>query len=444
MAGESAGRYATGGGGGVSVRFPAMARILLGTLGSHGDVDPFIGLGVGLAARGHAVTLATSPYYRDAVTGAGLGFAPVGPDLSPADPALVARVMHPTRSAEFVIKELVAPWIPRFAADCAPLVREADLVVTHPLTMTLPLLAEHQGVPWASTMLSPVTFLSPTDLPAVPMAPWLPHLARAAPWLAPAIVASGKWLSRRWLAPVDRLREQLGLPDRGNPLFEGGQSPRLVLALYSRVLGEPQPDWPAHAVITGAIGHDAAHGAALPPALDSFLEGGPPPVVFTLGSSAVITPGRFWEASIEAARRLGVRAVLLAGPFTPALQRAGLPAGMLAVERAPHSLLFPRCAAVAHQCGVGTLMQALRAGLPTLAVPYANDQPDNAHRIARLGVARVIPAWRYRARGAAAALDALLHDPEYRANAARVAARVRAERGVETACDALAGAFALE
>ncbi len=406
-------------------------------------MDPFIGLGVGLAARGHTVTVATSPYYREAVTAAGLRFAPVGPDLSPADPALVARVMHPVRSAEFVIKELVAPWIPHFAADSAPLVRQADLVVTHPLTMALPLLAQHHGIPWASTMLSPVTFLSPTDLPAVPMAPWLPTVARAAPWMAPAIVASGKWLSRRWLAPVDRLREQLGLPDRGNPLFEGGQSPDLVLALYSRVLGAPQPDWPPHTVLTGAIGHDAPFGAALPPSLAAFLDDGPPPVLFTLGSSAVITPGRFWTASIEAARRLGVRAVLLAGPFVPTLQQAGLPPGMLAVERAPHSLLMPRCAAVAHQCGVGTLMAALRAGLPTLAVPYANDQPDNAHRIARLGVARVIPAWRYRARGAAAALDALRHDPAYRANAARASDVVRAERGAEAACDALERVFAL-
>lgn len=421
-----------------------MARILLGALGSHGDIDPFIGLGVGLAARGHAVTLATSPYYARAVTGAGLTFAPVGPDLSPADPALVAKVMHPVRGSELVLRELVAPWIPRFAADCAPLVREAELVVTHPLMMVLPLLAQHHGVPWASTQLSPVTFLSPTDMPVLPPFPWVKQLERLGPWVGRGLAAAGRRATRPWLRPVDRLREQLGLPDRGHPLFEGGHSPSLVLALYSRVLGEPQPDWPAHTVLTGAIGQDAMHGAALPPALAAFLDDGPPPVVFTLGSSAVITPGHFWEASVAAARRLGVRAVLLAGPFAPALQGAGLPAGMLAVERAPHSLLFPRCAAVAHQCGVGTLMQGLRAGLPTLAVPYANDQPDNAYRIARLGVARVIPAWRYRARGAAAALDALLHDPAHRDAAARVAARVRAEDGVRTACEALATRYALD
>jgi UDP:flavonoid glycosyltransferase YjiC (YdhE family) len=419
-----------------------MARILLGALGSHGDIDPFIGLGVGLAARGHTVTLATSPYYRPVVAGAGLRFAPVGPDLSPADPALVAKVMHPVRGSERVIRELVAPWIPRFAADCAPLVRQADLVVTHPLMMVLPLLAQHHGVPWASTQLSPVTFLSPTDMPVLPPFPWVKQLERLGPWVGRAFGAGARWVSRRWLRPVDHLREQLGLPDRGHPLFEGGHSPSLVLALYSRALGAPQPDWPPQTVLTGAIGHDAVHGATLPPALAAFLDDGPAPVVFTLGSSAVITPGRFWEASIAAAQALGVRAVLLAGALAPALQR-GLPSSMLAVERAPHSRLFPRATAVAHQCGVGTLMQGLRAGLPTLAVPYANDQPDNAYRIARQGVARVIPAWRYRARGATTALEALLHDPAYRDAAARVAAQVRAEEGVRTACDALETRFAL-
>jgi rhamnosyltransferase subunit B len=418
-----------------------MAKILLGCLGSHGDVDPFIGLGVGLAARGHQVSLATSPYYARAVTGAGLTFCPVGPDLSPADPALVARVMHPWRSAELILRELVAPWVPMMAAQCAPLVREADLVVAHPLTMTLPLLAEHHGVPWASTHLSPVTWLSPTDMPVFPPAPWVNRLERLGPWVGRWLAASARRATRPFLRPVDALRVQLGIPDRGNPLFGGLQSPTLVLALYSRVLGDPQPDWPAHAVITGAIGHDAAHGAALSPQLAAFLDDGPPPVVFTLGTSAAITPGRFWPETVAAVRQLGARAVLLAGPFAAALQREALPRGVLVVERAPHSLLMPRASAVVHQCGVGTLMQGLRAGVPALAVPYANDQPDNAARIARLGVARIIPAGRYRARRAAAALDALLHDPAYRAAAARVAARVRAEHGVTTACDALEARF---
>ena len=123
--------------------------------------------------------------------------------------------------------------------------------------------------------------------------------------------------------------------------------------------------------------------------------------------------------------------------------RASYPPEVLVVERAPHSLLMPRCTVVVQQCGVGTLMQALRAGVPTLAVPFANDQPDNAYRAAKLGVARIVSATRYRRRRVAMELDRLLSDPTYRAASARVAAEVRAERGVEGACDAIEGTFSL-
>jgi UDP:flavonoid glycosyltransferase YjiC (YdhE family) len=216
-----------------------------------------------------------------------------------------------------------------------------------------------------------------------------------------------------------------------------------VLALFSKVLGAPQPDWPAKVVVTGQMFHDAAHGTALTPEIEAFLAQGPAPILFTLGSSAVLTPGRFWEESLTAVRALGQRAICLVGPENQAMLRASHPPEILVVERAPHSLLMPRCAAVVQQCGVGTLMQTLRAGVPTLAVPFANDQPDNAYRAARLGVAQIVPAPRYRRRRVAMALDALLTNPAYRAASLRVAAEVRAERGVDAACDAIEGTFRL-
>ncbi|MEY4607886.1 MAG: hypothetical protein RL625_103, partial [Gemmatimonadota bacterium] len=147
--------------------------------------------------------------------------------------------------------------------------------------------------------------------------------------------------------------------------------------------------------------------------------------------------------SLAAVRALGQRAIFLVGPENHEMLRTSFPPEILVVERAPHSLLIPRCAVVVQQCGVGTLMQALRAGVPTLAVPFANDQPDNAYRAARLGVARIIPASRYRRRRVAVALDQLLTDPSYRAASARVAAEVRAERGVDAACDAIERTFTL-
>jgi UDP:flavonoid glycosyltransferase YjiC (YdhE family) len=210
-----------------------------------------------------------------------------------------------------------------------------------------------------------------------------------------------------------------------------------VLALFSPVLAEPQPDWPRHVVVTGQCLYDAPHGAALSPELDAFLAAGDAPLVFTLGSAAVAVAGDFYVESVAAARALGRRAVLLVGRDGTAAWAGERGADVHVAAAAPHSRLFPRAAAVVQQCGVGTLGQGLRAGRPILGVPFAHDQPDNAHRARRLGLARVLPAHRYRAARAATELRALLEDPSYAEAAARVGARVRAEDGVAAACEAL-------
>jgi UDP:flavonoid glycosyltransferase YjiC (YdhE family) len=175
----------------------------------------------------------------------------------------------------------------------------------------------------------------------------------------------------------------------------------------------------------------------LPPALETFLAAGPPPLVFTLGSSAVGAAGRFYHESAAAAARLGARAVLLTGGFA-ANQPARVPDGVLVVDRAPHQLLFPRARAVVHQGGAGTTAQALRAGSPMLVVPHSHDQPDNAYRVARLGVARTLYPKRYTAAHAARELRRLLDDPSYADHARSVAALVATEGGGDAAAAAIA------
>jgi len=113
----------------------------------------------------------------------------------------------------------------------------------------------------------------------------------------------------------------------------------------------------------------------------------------------------------------------------------------IAIERAPHSLLFPRASAVVQQCGIGTMAQGLRSGRPMLAVPYSHDQPDNALRAERLGVARVVYPRRYRPARVARELEKLLSDPRYASSAARVAIEIAKEGGAEAACDAIESTF---
>lgn len=416
-----------------------MARIVITTWGSFGDVNPYLALGLGLRERGHDVVLCMPPYYEAVVRGADLGFAPGAPDADPAlDRGLVRKVMHPRNGAEAIFREVLIPALGDAHTKLTAAVQGADLVVTHPAALAAPIVVEQQRLKWVSTILSPLNFMSAYDPILPPMVPWLRHLpwsvhVRFADWLA----GGGRQVAARWMAPVQTFRASLGLPPSENPMFEGQHSPYAVLALYSKVFGGPYPDYPRRVTITGQLRHDRSHGTALSPGLQAFLDAGDAPVVFTLGTSAVEVAGRFWEESMAAVAQLGVRGVLLAGREAAARLAAQAPAHVLVVEGAPHSLLFPRAAAVVHQCGMGTLGTAFAAGVPQLAVPYANDQPDNAWRLERLGVARSLYPQRYRAARVVAELRALRDDPRYGRRAREIAAVVNTERGVATACDVI-------
>lgn len=417
-------------------------RIVITTFGSYGDVYPYVGLALGLKARGHTPVLAMPAYYRATVEREGLDFHPVRPDVDPTDRALIRRIMDAARGTEFLVRDLLLGSLRESYADLREAAAGADLLLTHPVTFAGPILAQRERLPWVSSVLAPMSFFSVHDLPVFPPAPWVKRLERV-PGAAAALVGTARRVIGGWGEAVYDFRKELGLPRGGDPIFEGQHSPRLVLALFSRVLAEPRPDWPASARITGAIPYNRPDSQRpLSPELESFLAAGPPPVVFTLGSSAVGAPGDFYRESVEAARRLGVRAVLLVGPHAENRALGTLPAGVQLEDFAPHAALFPRASVVVHQGGAGTLHQALRAGRPTLVTPFAHDQPDNAHRVERLGVSRTLRPSRYRAGRVEKELKRLLEEPAYAARAEAVAEEVRGEDGVGAACGAIEAVLA--
>jgi UDP:flavonoid glycosyltransferase YjiC (YdhE family) len=290
--------------------------------------------------------------------------------------------------------------------------------------------AEELGLPWLSSVLAPMSFFSAHDLPVFAAAPQVHAARHLGLGACRSIIRMAKLAARHWADPVRLLRAELGLPEAPDPVFEGQYSPLGVLALFSRELADPQPDWPPHTHITGPLFYDGgASSNGLPRSLAQFLDGGEAPVVFTLGTSAVGAAGRFYEQSAAAARQLGVRAVLLVGTDPRNRPASPLPASILLCDYAPYSALFPRAAAVVHQGGVGTMAQAMRAGRPMLVVPHAHDQPDNAFRAERLGIARVLYPKHYKASRAAESLAQLLADRGMATAAAEVGARVRAEDG---------------
>ncbi|MGE3807400.1 MAG: glycosyltransferase [Gemmataceae bacterium] len=415
-------------------------RIVLATFGSLGDVHPYIALANGLRERGHSPVLATCPIFRDKVESLGLPFAPLRPDApEPGQmPEFMKRVMDLRRGPETVIREIMMPALRESYDDLQTATSGADLLVGHPLTFAARLVAEKTGLPWASALLAPIGFFSAMDPPSIPGAALLDWLRPLRPYLHRPLFKLARRSCRSWTRPWHALRAELGLPATSDdPCFEGQHSPALVLALFSGLLAEKQPDWPGQTAVTGFLFYDRHEGhQKLSEELTQFLAAGPPPIVFTLGSSAVQDAGRFFEHSARAAELLGRRAILLIG-IDLSNQLARLPEGVAAFEYAPFSELFPSAAAIVHQGGVGTTAQAMRSGRPMLIVPYAHDQPDNAARMVRLGVARSLSRYRYTAERAAAELKALLDDPRYARRADQVGKQIRDEDGVGSACAAL-------
>ena len=428
----------------------AKRRVVLATFGSLGDLHPMLAVALRLRALGLEAVIATSEGHRAKVEAEGLGFAPVRPDFADierdlgVDPAEVMRRM--IAGDDFLFKDVLFPYVRKSYEDALAATAGADLVAGTNFAFGARIAAEVRGIPFVALVLQPLTFLSAHDPPVLLPYPWLGSLpTRLGPRGAELLFGLVKQATNTWAKPLQALRRELGLPAERDPVFTGHfEVSQRVLGLYSPLLGAPQPDFPAGAAILGSTFYDSEAGGAgaLSPELQRFLAAGPPPVVCTLGSAAVLQGERFYRASLQAAERLGLRAVLLVGPEAAARWAGETGPSALAVAYAPHSQLFPRARLVVHHGGIGTTAQALRAGRPQLVVPFFADQPDNAARLVRLGVARTLPSRRYTPARATTALAALLGETSYARAAEGAAEIVRGEDGAEGAASAIAGVLA--
>ena len=409
-------------------------RIVLNTFGSFGDIHPYMAIAMELQSRGHVPVIATMEIYREKIEGAGLEFSPIRPNIpqpKDQDSDLIEKIMEPKTGARFLTEELIFPAVRDSYADLLQAVAGADLLVTHPAAPAGPLVGRKTGLPWVSTVLAPLSFFSAYDPPVPPFWQWTSKLSIFGPRFMRFFLDTMK-SSYKAKAVVD-FRDELGLENTGNPMFEGQHSPTLVLALFSRVFAQPQPDWPPQTEITGFCFYDGRHNLPMPAELERFLDDGPPPIVFTLGSSAVWVAQDFFAESIEAAKRLGRRAVLLVGDERNRPQ--ALPPGMIAVDYAPYESLLPRALAMVHHGGVGTTSQGLLAGVPTLIVPFAFDQSDNAEHARRLGTSRTLYRNNYRAARVYKELRELITQPSYAQSATTVSKQLKQENGPARAAD---------
>lgn len=361
-------------------------RVAVLAIGSRGDVQPYVALGLGLRAAGHDVRLATHEGFRGLVEGSGLAFAPIGgdPQALVASEAGVAWLESGRNPVAFVRR--LAPFARevglRVAGDVLAAAGDADAIVGSALALAGYHVAEARGVPFLGAFLQP---LSPTAAFPTVLAP-AGDLGPVGNRLSARLVATAIELPFRGLVNGWR-RDALGLPPLRGVDFTARVARERVPTLYGfSPLVVPRPaDWPPQLHVCGWWSLPAPQGWAPDGRLAAFLDAGPPPVFVGFGSMRPRDPARAAQVVVEALRRARLRGVIAAG-WAELSARGALGDDVLVVGEVPHDRLFPRCAAVVHHGGAGTTGTALRAGVPSFAVPFFADQFFWGARAARLGV----------------------------------------------------------
>ena len=421
----------------IAPRVPPL-HVILTSLGTDGDVFPYVALGAALAKRGHRATLVASENYRGLAEANGLAFRALFSrdenDRCFADPDFWHPLKGPIVAARWGVG-----FLPRQYELFAELAREGGhgqpVFVASPGLVAARVVQDKLGTPLASVALQPWMIQSSSAPPVMPGGFTLPRRAprplAALYWrcidLTGELLLFGK--------PLNALRARLGLaPVRR--VFRWWISPQLVLGMFPDWYGLPQADWPPQLRLTGFPMYDGAAGdsrggGGLPPDLSSFLDAGEPPVAFTFGTGMRHAAGVF-RAAVGACKSLGVRGLLLTK--YPDQVPPDLPPGVRHVPYAPFQRLFPRCAAVVHHGGIGTVAKSLAAGVPQVVLPVAFDQTDNAVRVKRLGAGDWLMARKATPPRLAAALARVM-SPETREKCRAIATHFGNDDGIDGAAE---------
>jgi rhamnosyltransferase subunit B len=400
--------------------------ILLCTIGSAGDVNPFIGIGQELKKRGFRVVLITSQYFETQARSVGLEFFGLGstedyqsiiqdPDLWSPDKGFKVfadRVVFPIMEPAYEI-------ISSFEPSETILVAQGQFFAAH-------IAHEKLGFPFITIHLQPAAFRSVYEFPLLPVR-LPPLLIRGLFSLIDALV-----LDKLFAPQINRFRQSLGLP-LINKIFGGWMhSPQKNIGLFPDWFALPQPDWPPQTQLTGFVYYDKQNeNEDVPDGLDKFLNTGSAPIIFTAGT-AMKHADQFFLDCIEACQRLGQRGILLTQH--PEQLADELPQGIQHFAYLPFSRVLPHALALVHHGGIGTTAQAIVAGIPQVIRPMAHDQPDTAARVEKLGIGASLSPKKFNAASLAENLDMLIASQAVLDRCKAYAERIHPNQSLDDTC----------
>jgi sterol 3beta-glucosyltransferase len=413
-------------------------RIAIIAMGTRGDVQPYLALGKGLAAAGHFVRLITHENFEKLVTAHGLEFCPVKGNVqevmeSPEIRKLLEQgnFLAINKYTAKIVQDISIDW----ARDGLVACQGMDLLIAGVGGLYLAIsLAEKLRIPFMQAYIFPFT---PTKaFPAILLPQSISRLGGTVNRLSHHLFRQIMW---QGFQKADRLARQQVLSLPPAPFFGSYNSP--ILREYPTLYGFsssviPQPaDW-HNTQVTGYWFLDEAADWTPPEALLDFLDCGAPPVYIGFGSMGSRNPEQTADLVLQAIEMTGQRAILQSG--WGGLSKNDLPDTVFVVDSISHSWLFPRVAAVVHHGGAGTTAAGLRAGVPTIIIPFFGDQLFWGQRVAALGVGTdPIPRKQLTAQRLAVAIHQAVNDRSMRQRAADLGTKIQSEDGVANVVDIL-------
>jgi len=418
-----------------------MARILITCFGSLGDLYPYVALARILQSRGHDVAVGSTSIFQSQIEAEDIPFIHLRSSLDQYTTPMkvrefLQRTFDPIKGGEIVTRELMKG-IEATYSDTLKAVKCVDLVISNPMAYCTPVICREKNIPWLSTALAPMFFLSVCEPPILSPAPWLRKVHSFSPALYRGLFKLIKSASKSWAKPLYKLCKDHQLPPpSGHPIFEGQYSPYGTLAMFPNSFANAQDDWPVNTTMTGfpLLSTEMAEREELEK-LQAFIDAGDTPIVFALGSSAVSIAGDFYEVSAAVTRRLKQRAVLVYGQLDDHVKDIEPGNDLFIINYVAYDKLFPQARLIVHQGGIGTLAQSMAALSPLLIVPFGFDQFDNGERVEKLGIGKSLPRKDYNIENVTPMISELLSQPHYRECAEAIGKKVQADDGAANASD---------